>query len=80
MAETRRVRDINLREIYSLQIQLALSENGASIRVISVCPDFLEFSAMAIRARLYQFDLRAMAGCCGQTTVARQQGYVEDLG
>jgi hypothetical protein len=36
-----------------------------------------EFTAMAIRARLYQFDLRAMAGGCGQTPVARQQGYVE---
>jgi hypothetical protein len=39
-----------------------------------------EFTAMAIRARLYQFNLRAMAGGCGQTPVARQQGYVEHLG
>jgi hypothetical protein len=39
-----------------------------------------EFTAMAIRARLYQFDVGAMTGGCGQTPVARQQGYVEHLG
>ena len=29
---------------------------------------------------LYQFDLRVMAGGCGQTSVARQQWCVERLG
>jgi hypothetical protein len=33
------------------------------------------FAGKAIRARLNQFDVRAMAGGCGQTLVARQQGY-----
>lgn len=36
--------------------------------------------AAAALDRIYQFDPRAMAGGCGQTTVARQQRRVEHLG